>query len=224
VIVKNAEAFKMRYGWHPLVAGEYDGLLDNAGERIQLGDAADELILDFEYDDRWHPSTDGGGFSLVISDELADYNSWNSPENWRPSSRFGGSPGAPDPTPDSADADGDGLPDHWELAHGTDPHRPDADDDPDGDGMTNFEEYLAGTDPMDAGSFLGLEVILIPGDTTILRFEAQPSRSYTIQQTSHIESAWSDLAHIPASTGSWIELQIQTGDDVQFYRLICHLP
>lgn len=48
----------------------------------------------------------------------------------------------------AADSDADGLPDAWELAHGTDPYTPDADLDPDNDGRTNLQEYNAGTDPL----------------------------------------------------------------------------
>ena len=48
----------------------------------------------------------------------------------------------------AVDSDSDGLPDAWELAHGTDPNTPDADLDPDNDGRTNLEEYNAGTDPL----------------------------------------------------------------------------
>jgi hypothetical protein len=45
------------------------------------------------------------------------------------------------------DGDGDGLPDGWETAFGTDPARDDARADPDGDGADNTTEYARGTDP-----------------------------------------------------------------------------
>ena len=45
------------------------------------------------------------------------------------------------------DSDGDGLPDVYELAHGLDPARDDANEDPDDDGRTNKQEFNAGTNP-----------------------------------------------------------------------------
>ncbi|HTS17887.1 MAG TPA: thrombospondin type 3 repeat-containing protein [Verrucomicrobiae bacterium] len=51
----------------------------------------------------------------------------------------------------NGDADGDGLPNWWEQAHGLDPLDPTGNNgpngDPDGDGYSNLEEYLAGSDP-----------------------------------------------------------------------------
>lgn len=56
-----------------------------------------------------------------------------------------------------ADADADGMPDEWEIAHGLDPHNPlDAGDDNDHDGLTNLEEYLANTDPNSVASVLAV--------------------------------------------------------------------
>ena len=53
-----------------------------------------EKILDFDYDNKWYPITDGFGFSLVIVDENAEPDAWNWPTQWRPSGAEGGSPGA----------------------------------------------------------------------------------------------------------------------------------
>ena len=45
------------------------------------------------------------------------------------------------------DADGDGMPDAWELLNGTDPLFNDADYDLDGDGFSNLAEYSQGSSP-----------------------------------------------------------------------------
>ncbi|MDH3728302.1 MAG: hypothetical protein OER77_12295, partial [Myxococcales bacterium] len=53
----------------------------------------------------------------------------------------------------SADEDGDGLLNGWEIQHGLDPFEPgDAQLDSDGDGLTNIEEQSLGTDPTTADS------------------------------------------------------------------------
>jgi hypothetical protein len=49
-----------------------------------------------------------------------------------------------------ADADGDGMNDSWELAHGLSTAIDDSALDPDSDGSTNFEEHYAGSDPQNA--------------------------------------------------------------------------
>lgn len=47
-----------------------------------------------------------------------------------------------------ADADNDGLPDAWEIAHGLNPRDPaDATQDLNGDGYTNIEDFINGLDP-----------------------------------------------------------------------------
>jgi hypothetical protein len=50
--------------------------------------------------------------------------------------------------PPQPDADGDNLPDAWEISHGLNPNDPfDAAQDPDNDGYTNLQEFKNGTDP-----------------------------------------------------------------------------
>lgn len=97
LVVSNLAAFRSRYLAAGLsIAGEYEGRLDNGGERLRLEGPLGETILDFAYDDAWHPSTDGGGFSLAIADPLGDPKSWNEAASWRPSRQPGGSPGRDD--------------------------------------------------------------------------------------------------------------------------------
>lgn len=51
-----------------------------------------------------------------------------------------------------ADSDGDGLPDAWEIAHGLDARRNDANEDRDFDFLTNAQEFAAGLNPATADS------------------------------------------------------------------------
>lgn len=99
LVVKNAAAFNARYGGGLPVAGQFSGNLDNGGERLRLIDASGEEVLDFDYEDDWYPITDGLGFSLVVVNELADPDLWDSKINWRASGQRNGSPGNNDPAP-----------------------------------------------------------------------------------------------------------------------------
>jgi hypothetical protein len=100
LLVRDLDAFSMRYSVPPgSIAGQYSGNLDNEGERLRLVDAVGEKILEFAYDSQWHPVTDGLGFSLVIADERAPWNTWGSKASWRASGQLEGSPGGTDPSP-----------------------------------------------------------------------------------------------------------------------------
>lgn len=99
VVVHNRAAFESRYGTGLPVAGEFSGSLANEGDRLMLQGPLGEPILDFSYDPAWYPSTDGGGYSLVVADPNAPTANWGLASNWRPSTQPGGSPGTSDPQP-----------------------------------------------------------------------------------------------------------------------------
>ena len=96
VVVRDSAAFEAKYGPGLPVVGQYTGSLNNAGERIELQDAAGRTIHSFEYRDDWYDSTDGGGFSLTVrTPATVDPNALSDSANWRPSTHSGGSPDLP---------------------------------------------------------------------------------------------------------------------------------
>ena len=99
LLVRNQAAFTARYGGGFAIAGEFAGALANGGDTLRLEDAVGEKILEFAYSDTWYPMTDGLGFSLVIVDENAPWQSWDKKASWRASAHLNGSPGAIDPAP-----------------------------------------------------------------------------------------------------------------------------
>ena len=97
LVVQDATAFAARYGEDLPVVGQYDGNLGNAGERIELQDAAGKVIQAFTYSDDWYDIADGGGYSLTARDPAsADVNALADAGGWRPSAQVGGSPGIDD--------------------------------------------------------------------------------------------------------------------------------
>lgn len=83
LVVKDLAAFQAKYGSQLPVVGQYAGSLDNAGERIELTDAAGQIIQSFEYQDAWYKNTDGLGLSLTVKnpqatvvDTLDDPSAW----------------------------------------------------------------------------------------------------------------------------------------------------
>jgi hypothetical protein len=101
VVVRNRIAFEHRYGEGIRIAGEYgttpeDYKLNNSGETVTLLDASGGVIQSFAYRDDWHPSTDGGGTTLVVVDSHAAREAWSVSTGWRESYDAGGSPGERD--------------------------------------------------------------------------------------------------------------------------------
>ena len=100
VLVKNQAAFQARYPEVTNIAGQFSGSLDNSGERLALQGKYGEPVLDFRFEDAVYPVTDGLGFSLVIRNEAASFETWTNMANWRASSQWLGSPGRADPAPE----------------------------------------------------------------------------------------------------------------------------
>lgn len=132
---------------------------------------------------------------------------------------FSASNTAPAPNRDS---DGDGLPDDWEIANGTNPSGRDADADPDRDGLTNLQEFLSGTNPADPNSALKILRVNLAG-SVVLEFQAISKRTYTVQcKHSMIDATWSKLADVQAEAATRVETvrDSSSGMTARFYRII----
>ncbi|MEM7385279.1 MAG: lamin tail domain-containing protein, partial [Verrucomicrobiota bacterium] len=132
VIVRNQAAFEMRYGSTHSVVGEYDGRLNNGGERVVLNDAAGKMLVNFVYDDQapWpigESGADGGGASLKLASASVGTD-YSDPSLWTNGAALSGGEG---PAIESLTA--------WLAANGLT-----VDGDPDDDGLTNLIEYTIG--------------------------------------------------------------------------------
>ena len=99
LVVRNQQAFEVRYGEGLNIAGEFTGeavALDDDSDHVTLVGNVGETIVDFTYQDGWHPLTDGDGYTLTIVAPTADAATWNDAASWRPSDYLGGSPGTDD--------------------------------------------------------------------------------------------------------------------------------
>ncbi|MEM7385700.1 MAG: lamin tail domain-containing protein, partial [Verrucomicrobiota bacterium] len=137
ILVRNQAAFEFRYGTGHPVVGEYEGKLDDGGERLTLTDAGGQELVSLRYNDKepWPVEADGQGSSIKIAEALFDEDFSNS-ANWNASAPVGG--GA-QPV--------DGL-DAWKTDNGI----TDLLADEDGDQLANIIEYVLATDPKKANA------------------------------------------------------------------------
>jgi hypothetical protein len=95
VLASDQSRFAERYGFSAF--GQYDGFLDNAGERLALVNAENDTILSIRYNDKapWPTAPDGEGYSLVPKDRnpVGDQ---SDPAGWQASHDINGSPGRDD--------------------------------------------------------------------------------------------------------------------------------
>lgn len=228
--------FRTRYnvGTNVPMYGPWSGHLNNTGESVELyrpdhpqtaphpdaGFVPDLLVDRIVYSNAlpWSPDADFTGMSLQRR-PLGCYG--NEPLSWVACS----------PTPGKGnclnDADGDGLPDDWELANGLNPWSAVGNDgasgDPDSDGFTNLQEYLAGTNPRDPRSCLKIESFFQVSGGVALRFTGVAGRGYTVQCRTNLAAGfWQKLADVdpPSVTGTIQVNDAAAGVTIRYYRLV----
>jgi hypothetical protein len=76
--------------------GPYEGRLSNSSESVKFEDRHSNTIQEFTYQDNWHTSTDGGGYSLEAIDPVnTPPQDYDESIHWQASTRVGGSPSQP---------------------------------------------------------------------------------------------------------------------------------
>ncbi|MBA4388353.1 MAG: hypothetical protein C0404_10255 [Verrucomicrobia bacterium] len=130
---------------------------------------------------------------------------------------------------DAVDADGNGLPDRWEVKHfggiGASPAG-----DSDNDGLSNVAEFVAGTDPTNRPSVLELQVSQ-PGANPQVEFDARQAvgtgyagrqRAFRLESAANIMApAWSGLTGYTnvAGDGRTISCVLSNLSSAGFFRL-----
>ena len=123
-----------------------------------------------------------------------------------------------------ADADGDHVPDDWEIANGFDPNNPaDGAFDPDGDRFTNYQEFVAGTNPHDPDSYLKVGSIGREASGVSLEFLAASNRTYSVLYTTNLNGApWWKLVDVSDRPTNWVSIITDPGpaSPGRYYRLL----
>jgi hypothetical protein len=120
------------------------------------------------------------------------------------------------------DADGDGLPDAWEMAHGLSATNPaDAALDSDGDGQNNQAEYEAGTDPGLASSVFAIRSGILDASEGLFTVEwpAVAGKTYRVSSSPDLAD-WTHHGMVFAAESEIRSLPVPTlGSDKRFFRV-----
>jgi hypothetical protein len=88
---------------------------------------------------------------------------------------------------DTADSNGDSVPDGWYAAYGLNPTDPAAGSlNPDADPHPTRQEYLADTDPTDDASFLRVDAVTL-GNPIIIHYRSSANRRYTLYYAQNMQ-------------------------------------
>lgn len=118
-------------------------------------------------------------------------------------------------SPPEADADGDGMPNVWELAHRLDPASGiDALVDSDGDGVPNLFEFVSGTDPQNAEIYFRITGVRTTPTNLVVRVPSAAGRYYGLERKADLLSGgWQTVTNGVPGTGEEIELTDPTAPE-----------
>jgi len=131
-------------------------------------------------------------------------------------------------SPVSADTDGDGMFDGWEISFGLEPtNAADGDADDDADGYANRGEFYADTDPHDAASHQWFGALRWNPGEFVLHWNSSTGRAYTVLSATSPASSWSVVSgwqSVPGSGGEMLCTSDVSETGCAYYRLKVTLP
>ena len=226
VLVKDADAFAVRYGTSANVIGIFTGNLRNSGESVIL-ESPGSVIRSFTYDDSdpWPVEADGDGNSLELVDPSSNPDH-NVAANWT-AGPIGGTPGRGegDPEPDSFAT--------WKASVFTaeelnDPAISGDGADAENDGLSVFLEYALGGSPSTKDHDLGLEVTRVGEEIRISHAKSKTAGGVTFALEQSVglanwEPADGQLVAIEtvsiSDTSNRISFRYTGGADPNYFRL-----
>lgn len=124
---------------------------------------------------------------------------------------------------DFLDADGDGMPDDWELLYFNGPTNAAAGVDYDGDGMTTYQEYLADTNPTNDASILRINGICVGNDGVEVIWQGGEASVQFLETTADltVDDGWTvRRTVVPPTprTNLWVD-QTNPAPTNAFYRI-----
>jgi T5SS/PEP-CTERM-associated repeat protein len=129
----------------------------------------------------------------------------------------------------NGDADGDGIPNGYEQAHGLNPFDPaDAALDSDGDGMSNLQEYLAGTDATNSASVFRITSVVRSNNDLRITWMMGSGRTNALQVTSgagngsYATNSFASIFTVTNTVGTltnYLDVGGATNKVARFYRV-----
>ncbi len=122
----------------------------------------------------------------------------------------------------TVDADGNQLPDWWEMAFFGVPSGVDPGAGPDGDGFTNLQEYWADTNPLDPASYLRLTSIHAENGQVRVQWSGETQARQFLQRTMtpQLPGSWTDiLTNNPPTSTTGLLLDPVASSGAAYYRL-----
>ena len=121
--------------------------------------------------------------------------------------------------PSTADSDGDGMPDYYEVNNGLNPLVNDANGDLDGDGLSNYQEYPAGTQANNPNSVFRVSRVNLASGQVRVTWTSEAGRTYTVHAASDVRGPYTAVRTVPSAGAGETFTDFAPAPALQFFRI-----